>query len=210
MSPRPRKASDEDLLAAVHRAMTRLGPGELTLAAVAEEAGITAGVLVQRFGSKRQMLLALAERSAAGQGNFMESLRNEHASPLGALRAYAECMAGLAASPAALARNLAYLQIDLTDEDFRRHLAAQAKAARDAFERLIDEAKVAGELVPQADSKALARVVETTLSGSLLTWAYDPRSAAARWLVEDLELVLTPWRVGGVVAPRGRKRKSRP
>ena len=65
MSPRPRKVSDDDVLAATHRAMARLGPGELTLAQIATEAGVTAGALAQRFGSKRALLLTLAERAAS-------------------------------------------------------------------------------------------------------------------------------------------------
>ena len=39
-------------------------------------------------------------------------------------------MAGMAASPASFARNLAYLQIDLTDTDFRKHLVIGARATR--------------------------------------------------------------------------------
>jgi len=59
MSPRPRTTSDEDLLKAVHAVVTRLGPN-LTLADVAKEAGVSAATLVQRFGSKRGLLLAFA------------------------------------------------------------------------------------------------------------------------------------------------------
>ena len=66
MSPRPRKVSDEEVFAATYRAMQRLGPGDLTLAEIAAEAGVTAGALAQRFGSKRALLLALADRAAAG------------------------------------------------------------------------------------------------------------------------------------------------
>ncbi len=55
-------------------------------------------------------------------------------------------MAGMASSPAALARNFAYLQIDLTDPDFRVHLAKGARATRDWFRQLIQSAVDAGEL----------------------------------------------------------------
>ena len=49
MSPRPRKVSDDELFAATQAVMNRVGPGELTLATIAREAGVTAAVLVQRF-----------------------------------------------------------------------------------------------------------------------------------------------------------------
>jgi len=59
MSPRPRKASDDEIFAASQRVMMRRGPRELTLAEIGKEAGVTAGALVQRFGSKRGLMLAI-------------------------------------------------------------------------------------------------------------------------------------------------------
>src|SRR6185436_13902369 len=56
MSPRRRKAEDADVFAALVRVMLRRGPAELTLRAIAAAAGVTAGALVQRFGSKQALL----------------------------------------------------------------------------------------------------------------------------------------------------------
>jgi AcrR family transcriptional regulator len=172
--------------------MSRLGPGELTLAEIAAEAGLTAGALVQRFGSKRELLLQLAAGATEGNAEFIRGLRKKHRSPLGVLRAYAECLADLAASPAALARNLAYLQIDLTDDDFRQHLLAQAKTTRDAIVEVIESAIENGELAPDTNAAQLGRVIETTLGGALITWAIYRDGEAAAWLRADLDAVLAP------------------
>ena len=193
MSPRPRKVTDQQLFAAAHVVMSKVGPRELTLAAIAKEAGVTAAVLVQRFGSKRSLLLALFEEVADGAGQFMATLAKQHASPLDALFAYADCMAGMAASPAALARNLAYLQIDLTDPDFRKHLVRQARAMRAALRRLVQAAVQAGELARNVQLPQLARTIETTLSGSMLTWGFYQQGTAARWIRADLNAVLAPY-----------------
>ena len=61
MSPRPRTVSDQAILAATARVIGDLGPAKLTLARVASEVGLAPATLVQRFGSKRGLLLALAE-----------------------------------------------------------------------------------------------------------------------------------------------------
>ena len=204
MSPRPRKVSDEEVFAAAHRAMTRLGPGELTLAEIAAEAGVTAGALSQRFGSKRGLLLALAEGAAAAAEDVIRELRAAHRSPLAAVRAYAECMAYLAQSPAALARNLAYLQIDLADPEFRAHLAVQARATRAGLQELLEGAVAAGELVRGTDVRMLARTVEVVLNGSLLTWAFYHDGTAVRWLRANVDAVLAPY-----LATRRRPRQTR-
>jgi AcrR family transcriptional regulator len=192
---RPRKVTDEEIFSAAQRAMTRLGPGELTLAEIADEVGLTAGALVQRFGSKRDLLLQLSSAATDGNAAFIRDLRRTHRSPVAALRAYAECLANLAASPAALARNLAYLQIDLTDTEFRKHLFAQAKATRLAIAELLADAVEHGELSRDADPRSLARVIETALSGSLMTWAIYREDAAATWLRDDVDAVLAPYLV---------------
>jgi AcrR family transcriptional regulator len=192
LSPRPRKVSDEEVFAATHRAITRLAPSDLTLAEIAAEAGVTAGAIAQRFGSKRALLLALARAAAESTGDFIGQLGAAHTSPLAAISAYAECMAGLAQSPAALARNLAYLQIDLADPDFRAQLSVQARATRAGLRGLLEAAIAAGELKRGTDAVALARTVEAIISGSLMTWAFYHEGPADRWIRDDVNAVLAP------------------
>ena len=185
--------SDEEIFAATQRAMTRRGPHELTLADIATEAGVSAGRLVQRFGSKRALLLTLSERFAGSAGPVFNALRAAHPDPLATLRAYAACMADLAATPAALARNLAYLQIDLTDPEFRAHLLANARATRREIERLLKAALANGDLRRDVDTRALARAVEAVIGGSLMTWACYQEGKAANWIQRDLDAVLKPY-----------------
>src|SRR5262245_53218875 len=103
MSPRPRAIADADILTATHRAVTRVGPMRLTLADVAREAGVSPATLVQRFGSKRQLLLALV---ASGSGDVEAQWAPIRAvaerSPLEAIYAYGECFAGMAPTPEVL------------------------------------------------------------------------------------------------------------
>jgi len=197
MSPRPRKASDEVVFAAAHRAMTRLGPGELTLAEIAAEAGVTASALVQRFGSKRDLLLRLSSLLADSTGDLFAGLRALHKSPLATLRAYAECMAELGPTPEALARNLTWLLVDLTDPGFKRNVQTQTRATEREIRKLLEEAFRAGELRPIAGRKAnpaaLARTVAAVISGSLMNWAFYEEGSAAAWIRRDLGMVLAPW-----------------
>jgi AcrR family transcriptional regulator len=190
---RPQKVTDDDIFMAAHRAMSRLGPGELTLADIAKEAGVTAGLLVQRFGSKRDLLLTLAEKFSGGTSEMFAEMRRGHRSPLAALRAYSDCMAQMASTPAAFARNFAYLQIDLTDADFRKHIAKHAAASRVELQKLVREAIAAGELQPATNAKQLARTIEAVVGGSMLSWAFYQEGTAEKWMRHDLDAVLKPY-----------------
>ena len=140
MPGRRQKVTDDDVFAAAQRAMSRRGPHELTLADIAEEAGVTAGRLVQRFGSKRALLVALSERFAVSAPSVFEQLRSIHRTPLAILRAYAACMADLAPTPEAVLRNLAYLHGDLADDALRGHLVENARRTRREIEALLASA----------------------------------------------------------------------
>jgi AcrR family transcriptional regulator len=190
---RPQKVSDDEVFAAAQRAMERLGPSELTLADIAGEAGVTAGALVHRFGSKRDLMLTLANRWGGSAKEMMDALRAEHESPLAVVRAYAECMAMLAKSPDALARNLAYLQIDLTDPDFRKPMLTNARATRKELESLIREAVDARELRKGTDARSLALSVETVVSGALLVWAVHRDGSPAAWMRARVDAILEPY-----------------
>jgi AcrR family transcriptional regulator len=193
MSERRRqKVTDDEIFAAVQRAMARRGPHELTLADIAAEAGVTPGRLVQRFGGKRDLLLALSARFARSAAPIFAGLRSNHDSPLATLRAYAECMADLASTPEALLRNLAYLQLDLADAAFHGHLLENARATRQEIETLLRSAAAAGELQKDIDVRSLARTVETVIGGSLMTWACYREGPAVEWMRRDLEAVLKP------------------
>ena len=189
---RPRSVSNDEVFAAAHRAMSRLGPGELRLVDIADEAGVTPSALVQRFGSKRALLLALARAWSGSAPGFFGELRERHPEPLTALRRYAECVAQLARSPAAFSRSLAYLHIDLTDDDFRETLQRHASETRRELEALLREAASSGDLAEDVDPVALARTVETVLAGSMITWAHHREGTASDWMLDDLDAVLRP------------------
>ncbi len=208
MSPRPRKVSDEDVFAAAHRALSRLAPHQLRLADIAGEAGLTAGALVQRFGSKRELLVALMGGATDWPKQFLADLRRKHASPLAALRAWGDCYAQMGETPAALAHNLAWLQYDLTEPEMRRHLVRQATVTRAAFRSLLLAAVRAGELKPGTDIKRLARTVEVTFSGSLMAWAFYQEGLLKDFMRDDLDAVLRPYLAGPVPARRRSARRG--
>jgi AcrR family transcriptional regulator len=179
------------------RVMRRLGPAELTLGAIAKEAGVTAGALVQRFGSKRELMLAHWRQAAANGGDRRSRRAAGARSPLGELRVTATLFAKLAVSPRAALRNLAYMQSDWADPALRPHVLRHARAARARYEQLVADAVAQGELRPDTDVPALARMIEVTLGGSFLAWTLYREGPAVTRFREDLDATLRPYLAGG-------------
>lgn len=193
MSPRPRQASDEDMLKAAFRAIAKLGPGRLTLADVAREAGVSAAALVQRFGSKRALLLAAAADAAQGSDYIFPGLRARHRSPLAALLGLAECMTLMGSTPDAVANTLSFLRLDLIDPEFHNHAVAASLGMREGLRALVKEAIEAGEL-RRCDPNRLAWALEAAINGSLLGWAVHRQGDLAAWIRRDIKTILEPYR----------------
>lgn len=190
--PRPRTTSDATILDAVTRVISQIGPAKMTLADVAGQAGHSPAGLVQRFGSKRGLLLALAKQNAAEVPGRFASGRERFASPLEALF---ETLAGFthhSATPEALAHHLAFVQMDLNDADFHRCAFKAARSMLDEIRAVLDDAVRRGELV-QTDTEGLARTVQTAYNGALATWAVYRQGTLAEWLRGEIEAVLEPY-----------------
>ncbi|HYL85057.1 MAG TPA: TetR/AcrR family transcriptional regulator [Candidatus Angelobacter sp.] len=193
MSPRPRETSDEEILAATARAMQKYSPTQLTLAHVAKEAGVVPATLIQRFGTKRNLLLTMCRTTPAGASAQFAAGRAKYKSPLKALiELYVEC-SSLAATPESMVNGLAYLQNDLTDPDFRAITLAQFKVLRAETKKILDEAVAARELA-QCNTEELARLIQQVNGGSMLDWAVFREGTLASWIRRDLEGLLRPYR----------------
>jgi AcrR family transcriptional regulator len=193
MSPRPRTVTDEQIIEAVAKVIGRLGPAKLTLADVGKEIGLSAATLVQRYGSKRGLLLAMAASAVESVDACFDAVRAKHRSPLAAVIAAATDVTRYLDTPEELANHLAFLQMDLSDSDFHRLMVINSTKILEGYRRLLREAVDAGELV-ECDTGRLARAISAVCGGSLISWAAFRQGTAAAWVRTDVDTVLDPYR----------------
>lgn len=191
--PRPRTTSDEAILQAAFRVISRKGPSQLTLQDVAREAGLAPATLLQRFGTKRGLLLALARLGAHSVEACFVAIRQVHQSPLKALLAAATEMTRMVTSPEELANSLAFFQMDISDPEFHQLALLNSTSIVTGYQELIRDAVSAGELRRCKPDK-LARAVGAVAGGSLLAWAIHRQGSAESWVRSDLNTLLDPYR----------------
>jgi AcrR family transcriptional regulator len=190
--PRPRTISDEAILDAVLALAQRVGPARVTFAAAAAETGLSAATLVQRFGTKRGLLLAADRR---GIDLWVGALdRSAASSPLARVVEGLVLAADADATPEQMANSVAMLQLDLADPDFHAETLRGARAVRARIARDLSAALAAGELRSGTDVATLAKLVETTYHGAMIGWAIHRESTLADWMREQAEAVLAPHR----------------
>jgi AcrR family transcriptional regulator len=186
---RPRTVSDDAIFDAVSAVVTEVGPSGLTLGAVADRVGLSAPALTQRFGSKRSLLLTYAEAATTAVDDVFNKVRGSSPTALSALRAaLVELTAGIGTRDA-IANNLAFLYLDLTDPDLGAHAATQSRLFRRAITKLLDEAISNGEIKP-TNTAELADTLYVVYNGALVTWAIDGTGSLTRWLSKRIDRVL--------------------
>jgi AcrR family transcriptional regulator len=185
---RPRTIPDTAVLAAAARVIGRDGPAHLTLASVGADCGLSPSTILQRFGSKRGLLLALAAHGRDDVAAVFAAARARETSPATAILAALCDLAAPVARREELANHLAFLQLDLVDPELSRLALDHARAIEHELAVLVDAAVTAGELRP-GEARATARALHVTYNGSL-TWAIDPDGTLERRLRDDLEATL--------------------
>jgi AcrR family transcriptional regulator len=192
MLGRPRGVEDTVILRAAVQVMGREGPPGLTLAAVAREVGLVPATLVQRFGSKHGLLLALADLSEKDASEMAGRVRQSHDSALGALVALTVESAAVMATPESFANHLAFLCMDLGDPQLYERALAIHRTQKRVIEELLTEAASTGELCAGSDAAALARTVQAIIAGAGLTWALEREGTLEQRLRQGLDVVLSP------------------
>ncbi|TCC55862.1 TetR/AcrR family transcriptional regulator [Kribbella pittospori] len=190
---RPRLVSDDVILDATRQVLAELGPVKLTLAAVGSRVGLAAPTLVQRFGSKRGLLLASAARSPVMVLRAVEESQARNTSPLATLRDFALTAVAHIKHREELGNGLGFVQLDVADPEFREHALAHSAAIVDSCARLYRAAQEAGELRPDADVLALARHTLVCFNGALQVWAVTGWGSLTEFLSEQLDLMLAPY-----------------
>lgn len=187
--PRPRTVDDEQILQAAARAIGEVGPAHMTLADVGKRIGLSPATLVQRFGSKRGLLLALAVHDADAMPGRIRAVAAAD-EPLPAL---AEVMAGFAATVSSVrefANHLSFLLMDLSDPEFQRISQRHAVAIQEAIEEVLVSAVDRGQARLRLSPGETARLIHAVYSGAMVTWGMNPEGQPREAVHSALSAVL--------------------
>lgn len=192
-----REEAEARLLDAALEIVARRGSVRMTLAEVGEVAGYSRGLASARFGSKAQLLHALAAHIGRQFGEQLA--RGPVASPglaavLGNIDVYFSRKGGRWTSTRALLVMMTEACME-PHEGLRREIAAYNRQVLSWFEEHLRIGIDAGEISHDIDPAATAVVLMGALRGVMLQWLIDDRiklGAARDQLLKMTQAVLRP------------------
>ncbi len=187
---RPRVVQDERLLAAAEELILESGPAAFTLARAAERAGVSAATFIKRFGSKRDVWLALNRRWVASIGPGLDTAVEGHDTALARLRAAALWGFDDMDRPAQAHHQLAALALDLQDTGLRDLLDEGWLMVRQRLAALAAEAVAEGQLPQGLSPTRVAWVLFTVGEGTRIAWSVRPEGSLCRQAAQAIDLIL--------------------
>ncbi len=175
MSPKRRSSEirKREILSAARKLIIRKGSEHLTVRAIAREVGLTEAAIYRHFRSKREVLLFLVddildtliaevERVSETNGGVLERLarlQEEHLSEIEQRRGMAFLV---------IAEILSF-----GDRRLNREVHDKLAVYLEGVSALVVQGCTRGEIRPDVDPQALARLLFGTIQGLVTLWALD-------------------------------------
>lgn len=177
---RRKSKSDDAVLAAAERVMMQYGPVRFTLALAAEAAELSPATLMQRFGDKRGLILAVLQRS-----NDLFVAANSHENGPRNMQAVLDLLCGWVVGFEGgknFSEQMQWLAEDTRNVDFQRIAQARFRLMRAAIELKLPET-----VLPRQEA---ARLIEAQWHGILVRWGIDREGDLTHSLRTQLEPLL--------------------
>lgn len=177
--PRRKSISDEEVLDRALPLMTRVGPAGFTLKELAQELGIAAATLLQRFGDKQTLIERVFSRDNERFVSWLENLPSGRGAKA-VVRIYVEAASLFGEAPS-LADHLLWLREDIRDPTLNR-LALRRFA--------LFRAEIVKRLPPmRISADRCAQLLDAQFHGAVIQWALQPKGR----LTDFLTASLTDW-----------------
>lgn len=168
------------ILAAAESLFRSRGIEDVTMAEVAEEAGVARATVFNRFGSKHALVEAITESVFAGYEGLIDEALADRRTPAPALvRSLFERMGQGVGSDRRFYRTVFREILKITvgvNEDALAQRARQAAIAR--LIQLLTRGQARGEITRAFDAVDLAAAFDGLVFGTITHWLYDDESEA--------------------------------
>lgn len=162
------------------------GPETFTLADVGKAVGLAPSTLMQRFGSKRALLIKAAKHVPVKLSEDLEKLKNKD------LSWNEELMILLGEVPEGfgtrrdIANSLGLLKLDMIDPELHPIARELMDKVRTRIKQLLDKAKSQGKLEPESDIDALTEELDALRHGLVIQWTLSGDGPLKQWLQKGL------------------------
>jgi AcrR family transcriptional regulator len=180
--PQKKRIDDQSVLEKALVVISEHGPDRFTLADVGKAVGLAPATLMQRFGSKQQLLIQAAKQAAVKLKRDLEELKGKQLSWDQELIQLLSAMPEGFGSRQDIANSLGVLKLDMVDPELHpiaRHLF---EALRQRIQELLQQGQSCGELEASLDIDVATWELDALRHGLVIQWTLSGNGTLQKWL----------------------------
>lgn len=178
---------DQSVLEKALLVISERGPDAFTLADVGRVVGLAPATLMQRFGSKQQLLILAAKQANVKLKQDLAELKKKKLPWDQELIHLLSAMPEGFGSRQDIANSLGVLKLDMVDPELHpiaRHLF---ESLRERIQELLQIGQSAGQLDASVDSNAITWELDALRHGFVIQWCLSGKDSLQKWLEKGFE-----------------------
>ena len=173
---------DQSVLEKALLVISEHGPESFTLADVGRAVGLAPATLMQRFGSKQQLLILAAKQANVKLRGDLEELKKKK------LPWDQELIHLLSAVPEGfgsrqdIANSLGVLKLDMIDPELHPIARQLFESLRQRIQELLQEGRSSAQLISSFDVKIITWELDALRHGLVIQWTLSGKGTLQKWL----------------------------
>lgn len=184
--PRKKKLDDAIILKMILEVIIKEGATTFSLEDLSKKTGLSPATLLQRFGSKKNILHKAIELSNQDLKKNLENKISIHKSPIQEIiNIYLE-LSGPFSNPVDVANGLDILKLDITQKNLNQLTRKYFEIRRNKIKSLLTLAQKKGEIPGDHDVTQITWNLECLWQGSVMLWALIGKGKLQQWIKERI------------------------
>lgn len=178
---------DQSVLEKALFVISERGPDAFTLADVGKAVGLAPATLMQRFGSKQQLLILAAKQANVKLRQDLEELKKQKLPWDQELIHLVSAIPEGFGSRQDIANSLGVLKLDMVDPELHpiaRHLF---ESLRERIQELIQKGQAIGQIDASVDPKNITWELDALRHGLVIQWCLSGNDTLQKWLKGGFE-----------------------
>ena len=188
--PQKKFLDDEAVLEKALLVISDRGPDTFTLVDIGKAVGLAPATLLQRFGSKQQLLIQAAKHANTKLKKDLEQLKSQQ---MPWTKELIELLAGLPegfGSRQDIANSLGMLKLDMVDPELHPIARQLFRQLRKRIKELLAKAQRQGELESSVDIEAMTWELDALRHGLVIQWTLSGKGSLQQWLQKGIQYYL--------------------
>lgn len=187
---RKKSVDDQSVLEKAMLVISRVGPDRFTLTDIGKATGLAPATLMQRFGSKQQLLILAAKHANEKLKQDLEQLKKSHLPWDQELIQFLSAVPEGFRSRQEIASSLGVLKLDMVDPELHAIARRLFDSLREHIYKVLKNGQSSNQIHDTLDLKEITWELDALRHGLVIQWTLSGAGSLQKWLEKGIKIYL--------------------